>query len=615
MASTVSSPIGDPDDPDEIPSSPLSTLAKRTPLLSDQEVLAQRIQLRQAGARGFMDAKDGDPVSGGVSHLQSISPLKSHQVPRISEPERQTLVESLRKANAQGFMAFISPPPEPEASACSSSEGPSGEKEPFFLSEPVSPGRIAIFSSIMENEPVSFGLTASSSSESDSFSEGADRPVRQSHLPPLETASLPRSRSTSEITQADSHSRGSMLGRFEGPQPSKSPKDPRGVFRKQGHPPFDFRSFSSGLKPPPAATAFLDPLVRLPNCGILLDAMAEQARSTELYAGFVVIADRRGHLEGIVRELFRADLRQFRDELLLMREETHLTRIISAFLHVFAAPALPVIFKGFLVRAKKSSFLKPEHQVQLFERLCRALFQFDTCLPVPVLRVVYTLSHTLSLEWRINTLEAFQRIVCSLLFLRFICPFLIFQSLDLTRCRAEERCGYLTIIKMVQCLAGNTELDTNTPNCQFLNSVISGKRDAFREAVFALHRAHDSSRLVSHLCSRLAWPSGHLGNLFDSSAVSNQTCGKFVKRWLTFLLPLTLIEPLMDLCPQLFLHICEVAPAIEELSKSKPLTIYLRVSQSPDSAESTSSPSTISSTTPSPTLNQIPASPGPKLIT
>lgn len=244
----------------------------------------------------------------------------------------------------------------------------------------------------------------------------------------------------------------------------------------------------------------------------LLPVLVEQSNYRELYAGLAIFCDRRQAFQKVVKDLFQKDLKIGSDSVLL-REETHCTRLVAGFLHVYATPSLNTIFKkeiAYIGSRKALKLIDGQKQLSLFNSLLNCVASLKKKLVQPAIKILMLMSETLSQERGEDLASSFRRVCGSLLFLRFLCPFLVAQVSRLFSqiepdLLPKVKQGYFNVVKMLQCLASGTTLDPGVPNSTLLNQAISKKAKIFAANIDDLFKTACSLKNAS---GRLSHPLG-----------------------------------------------------------------------------------------------------------
>lgn len=236
----------------------------------------------------------------------------------------------------------------------------------------------------------------------------------------------------------------------------------------------------------------------------LLPRVEDHPKNKDLYSGLVVFCERRLCLGRILRDLITADL-QLYDDTVLFRETTPLLRLVTAFFYTFSAHWLKIFFKkplALLNSSKIKKLTETQGQVNLFNDMVKLLPSMKKKLPLPVMKVLIFISKQLASERNISLERAFDKTCCATLFLRFCCPFLVSAALTVTD--PAQRHGYLTSVKMLQCLASKTTIDSSVNGSPVFNAAITKAHGTYDSAMIGVLRvAQDLST-----SGKLATPSG-----------------------------------------------------------------------------------------------------------
>lgn len=273
--------------------------------------------------------------------------------------------------------------------------------------------------------------------------------------------------------------------------------------------------------------------------GAILPVLAADDTPREIYCGLSLFLDRHLALRHVIRDLFIQDLDTFPDSLLL-REETHCTRIVAGFLQNFATPMLRRFFRremAFIESKKGLKLMDGNQQIELFRRLVGKLLDMKKKMPLAAMKMVLLLSRTLSEVRGIHLGGSFRKITCSLLFLRFICPFLVSQVSRLVPApdvdtESNIRAGYLEVVKMVQCLASETQLEQAAPNSCVLNHELHKRQKVFNATLDELYQAVGPLVLEGQLSS----PPGSLSRPASRSPLSSKKALNLSRAFFTFVL-------------------------------------------------------------------------------
>lgn len=202
----------------------------------------------------------------------------------------------------------------------------------------------------------------------------------------------------------------------------------------------------------------------------LISRIEDRELGEEILEGFIITLERRGLFRSVFGAQFLRDLAAEKQDVLL-RCDSATTKLAQKYLAVHAGPYLPLFFDSFFQKMDSPKALSSSLLVSakfLFGELLNTLLGETAAQKMvwPVYRLLGIMSTTLSQAWGLPTEQAFGKICCSVYYLRFICPYLASRAFDsaLTHNNPEKlvrlRPGYLQAIKMLQCLASDTELSS-----------------------------------------------------------------------------------------------------------------------------------------------------------
>lgn len=222
---------------------------------------------------------------------------------------------------------------------------------------------------------------------------------------------------------------------------------------------------------------------------MVLNAVSQQGETApQLISGLCVLFESRLCFVKVLQRLFQLHI-LCTEQGTLLREETAVTGLITGFLRAYGAPFLPVFFKKTLAPLddlkKASTLASPVGQIWLFRRFVDTIYTTADSMTLPVLRLLHLLTQTLSITRECSLESAFSDIVRSVYLLRFLCPFLVNRSFALqiknTDAATNEqiRRGYLVSVKMLQCLASQTELGSQVKDREVLNAAILSSAEKY----------------------------------------------------------------------------------------------------------------------------------------